>query len=123
MGKTKDPDFEKNKEKVRKILISKSKDEDSPLITYSELIKLALPKIRYANNRMLIKILTDISVEEHTKGRPLLSALVVNRAQMIPGLGFWKLAESLNEIPRDCSPENFTIYWLLEVGKIKDYPY
>ena len=41
------------------------------------------------------KILGDISVYEHTHGRPLLSSLVVRAGDNYEGDGFYKLGEEL----------------------------
>ena len=79
-----------NQEAVRDRLIEVARNRG--LITYGELAPIA--KLPARNIGSLI--LDAISRDEVNAGRPMLSAVVINADEGIPGYGFFNLAAELN---------------------------
>ena len=64
-------------------------------ITYSELAqRVGLPLQPYILSRHLPGLLDDISMAEHDEGWPLLSVLVLRKADGLPGVGFFRLVRT-----------------------------
>ena len=93
------------KAEARKILINLAKKELTT--TYKHLaLKIGFDPFRW-NDRRFYKLLEDLSVEEKSKNRGMISALVVcERKPRLPGIGFFRLAEGLG-----CSVENEEACW------------
>lgn len=71
-------------------------------ITYSELAQRAgLPLQPYTLSRLLPGLLAEISAAEDAEDWPLLSALVVRKADGLPGRCFYRLARELGRLPAD----------------------
>ena len=69
-------------------------------ITYSELAqRVGLPLQPYILSRHLPGLLDDISMAEHDEGWPLLSVLVLRKADGLPGVGFFKLVRKIGRLP------------------------
>lgn len=116
-------DIKQSKEEARNILIVKSRDTVDPLITYTELAD-SIKSMPYgAWSSHFGKFLTELSVEEHQNGRPLISALVVDKTRRMPNSGFWDLARLLNLLPQTADSSDEFLFWLKEIDKIKNYPY
>lgn len=65
-------------------------------ITYTELAKRAglTWDHKNSNDRKLIgQLLGEVSVQEYSRGRPLLTAVVVRKGEDLPGPGFWGLQD------------------------------
>ena len=56
-------------------------------------------------------LLGQINVVEHDGGKPLLSAVVVNKDTMEPGVGFWNIARDLGLEPGDTEAKREK-FWL-----------
>jgi hypothetical protein len=85
------------------ILVERAKKRQ--LINYLELANL-IASIDFNDPdfpfyRIIPYIVGEISVEEHKKGHPLLSAIVVNNQTHMPGNGFYKLAQYLGDTVTD----------------------
>ena len=59
----------------------------------------------------LAGLLGQINVLEHDAGNPLISAVVVSKKTMEPGLGFWNTAKDLGIKVGD-SPDERQAFWL-----------
>ena len=103
-------------ERVRQHLVDRARDTspDQPftaVITYGNLCHTLDPTEQYwvaPRFRGIGQVLARVSRWEHAHGRPLLSALVVQKATMQAGKGFAELARSLGEqIP----PGQETAFW------------
>lgn len=87
------------------------------MITYSELSKkLRSIAIPYDNPAMAV-MLDEISTEEFRSGRGMLSVVVVHKqGDTEPGIGFFKLAESLGRRVGD-----ITSFWVAELHAVDGY--
>jgi len=86
-------------------------------VYYGELAKLMeLNMMDEGDRTKLFKLLENITVYEHKEGRPLLSAIVISRANKMPGYGFFKLARRLGVQKQDN-----TTFFYAEVRKVFDY--
>ncbi|HEX9015739.1 MAG TPA: hypothetical protein VF960_07010, partial [Chloroflexota bacterium] len=64
--------------------------------SYDEIASLVAPDARgRVSLSRVSKILNEISVYEHSRSRPMLSALVLNRTRGAPGPEFFALARAL----------------------------
>ena len=64
--------------------------------SFDEIASLVVPDARgRASTSRVSKILNEISVYEHSRARPMLSALVLHRAVGAPGPEFFALARTL----------------------------
>lgn len=63
------------------------------------------------------KILGEICEYEYSQGRPLLSAIVVNKATGMPSEGFW----GLSAIPRNLTDRQRPVFWAKELVKVINY--
>lgn len=87
------------------------------MITYSDLSRqLRNISIPYDDPAMAV-MLDEISTEEFKAGRGMLSAIVVHKyGDMEPGVGFFKLAESLGRKVTDK-----TTFWVAELHTVHGY--
>lgn len=63
------------------------------------------------------QIRSEICEHEHCEGRPLLSAIVVNKATGMPSEGFW----GLSAIPPGLTDRQCPVFWARELAKVIDY--
>jgi len=63
------------------------------------------------------QILGDICEHEHSQGRPLLSAVVVNKATGMPSEGFW----GLSGIPSNLTNRQRPVFWARELIRVINY--
>jgi len=84
--------WEEAKEEIRKILIARAKSQN--LISYSELASQIMTIEIEPHAYALHEMLGEISIDEDNAGRGLLTVLVVRKGNMMPGQGFFNLAES-----------------------------
>ena len=56
-------------------------------------------------------LLGEISEDTHLSGKPLLSAIVINKRKKEPGPGFYILAEKLGKLPMNKMYEEKKSYW------------
>jgi hypothetical protein len=63
--------------------------------------------VRLDHCRELIQALDDISVHEHSQGRPLLSVVVVGQETNRPGNGFFTMAQHNGVLPADQDEDEF----------------
>lgn len=63
------------------------------------------------------RVLGDICVHEHSQGRPLLSAVVVNKSTGMPSEGFW----GLPVIPPDLTNRQRPVFWAKELIGVINY--
>ena len=108
-------------QQIRKELIRLARQENRPLIAYSDLgslrsVKLDIVKKR-AHRNFLLTFLRRISTEECSARRPLLSAIVVNKRKKIPGEGFFNLAHRLKKYDGKSKDK----FWKCELDRIYRY--
>lgn len=103
------------KEEALSILRRKAVQND-PLITYSDIAK-AIRTIEFnSGDKRLHELLGEISLDENTAGRGMLSVLVVRKhGEHKPGPGFFALAKQLGKETSD--PEEF---FVTELAKVKN---
>lgn len=63
------------------------------------------------------RILGDICENESAQRRPLLSAIVVNKATGMPSEGFW----GLSSIPQNLTDKQRPVFWAKELLKVINY--
>ena len=87
-------DWQETRKEMRNILIGVAKKKKT--IAYSELCN-QVSKIKLEpDSPALASMLGEISTDEFNKNSPLLSVLVVHKnGDLMPGQGFFELAESL----------------------------
>lgn len=103
--------WDKGKEEMKQILIGRAKIRKS--IYYSELVSQIKSIIIEPESYALATMLGEISREEDTAGRGMLSVLVVHKTDGMPGKGFFELAK---ELGRDISDR--TKCWVKELEKV-----
>jgi len=87
------------------------------MMPYSELARLIKSIQVEAHNQRLFYLLGEISTEEDTAGRGMLSVIVVHKVgDMQPGPGFFELAEKLE---RDTS--DILECWVKELHRVHAY--
>ena len=62
-------------------------------------------------------ILGDISEYEHRSRRPLLTAVVANKAKGMPSPGFW----GLSAVPHNLTDKQRPVFWARELIKVIDW--
>lgn len=86
------------------------------IVTYKDIAKLiGLPLKGNYTGRMLGIILGEISEDEFSHGRPMLSAIAVG-VNGLPGEGFYKLARELAKLTTQADEE----FWLAEKNAVYD---
>jgi hypothetical protein len=63
-------------------------------------------------------LLGEISEQMHSEGKPMLSAIVVNRQEGMPGSGFFKLAVQLGKLPRGATRQEERAFWEEELRAV-----
>lgn len=63
-------------------------------------------------------MLGEISEDTHLSGKPLLSAIVINKRKKEPGQGFYTLAENLRKLPTGKTDREKKKYWEQERDKV-----
>jgi len=99
------------KQEVKEILSKRAKVRG--MMPYSELVSKMTTISLEAYDQRLFHLLGEVSIEEDTAGRGMLTVIVVHKlGDMQPGQGFFELAESLG---RDTS--NILDCWITELKK------
>jgi hypothetical protein len=103
--------------KAEIIAILKARAQSRGMITYSDLSRqLRSIAIPYDDPAMAV-MLDEISTAEFKAGRGMLSVIVVHKyGDMEPGIGFFKLAESLGRKVADK-----TTFWVGELHTVHGY--
>ena len=100
------------KDEVRRILIERARNRET--IAYSELTSLLRAVGLALDSDALATLLREISTEEDAAGRGMLSAVVVHgKGNRMPGVGFFRLAESLGRDTKDRR-----VFWSNELEKV-----
>lgn len=101
------------KEEIRQILIQRARSS-SPTITYSDLVR-EVDSIRLEpDSHALRTMLGEISTEEDSSGRGMLTVLVVHKGDdLMPGGGFFELARQLK---RDV--DDHESFWVEEFKRV-----
>ena len=110
-------------ERVRQFLADRAADASpgqpfTALIPYGSLCHALDPTEQYwvaPRYKGIGQVLRRVSMWEHAHGRPLLSALVVQKATMRAGKGFAQLARALGE---QVPPGRETDFWRTEVERV-----
>jgi hypothetical protein len=110
-------------ERVRQFLADRAADASpgqpfTALIPYGSLCHALDPTEQYwvgPRFRGIGQVLARVSRWEHARGRPMLSALVVQKATMRAGKGFAQLARALGE---QVPPGRETDFWRTEVERV-----
>ncbi|MDX6768823.1 MAG: hypothetical protein SF051_04775 [Elusimicrobiota bacterium] len=118
-GKTVLTDFQKQ---LRDAMIAAAKSSRG-IIFYSELgFGFGISGDDEFNFNKLAGEIGTVSTYEHENGRPLLSVVVVRKSDMEPGLGFFKLAQSLGVMTKSLSVElNRLEFYTQELDKVRRY--
>ena len=82
-------------------------------VAYSEFVKKIHSNQLEPHDVRLIGLLGEISTEESTAGRGMLSALVVVKDENMPGSGFFELAKQLGY-----DTKNHDTFWAEEVNRV-----
>jgi hypothetical protein len=88
------------------------------LLSYSPIWKLM--GLKPGNNaaKEAGHMLGEISEDTHRSGKPLLSAIVINKQKKEPGLGFYILAEQLGTLLENKTDAEKKSYWEIERDKV-----
>ena len=107
-----DDEWQRAKDEARSIMVERAKVRG--MISYSELVD-GISEIRLeAHDPRLFNLLAEISTEEDSEGRGMLTALVVHKqGDMEPGTGFYDLAERLGRDVGDIDE-----CWINELHKV-----
>jgi len=98
-------------EEIREILVDVAKSKQT--ITYSDLAHRVKSRRIKPNDQDLTNALDAISLEEESRGRGMLSAVVVSKRDGLPGYGFFHLGRRLGrQIP------DRNIFWLWEFDAV-----
>lgn len=85
-------------EQVRAEMIKVAKRKDT--IFYADIAKvMKLPSSGHYMSAEVGHMSGEISEDEHSRGRPMLSAVAVSVTRRIPGPGFFDLARTLGKLP------------------------
>ncbi len=104
------------KEQIRDMLIKVAWHNNT--ISYSEVGKVVgLDMANPGERSKLANALDEINREEHERGRPLLSAVVVQKESGHPGTGFFDLARELGKQKPD---ENNQVFFANELQRVFD---
>jgi hypothetical protein len=100
---------------VKEILIERAKLRG--MIPYSELVQQIKSIDVEAHDQRLFHLLGEVSTEEHSAGRGMLTVIVVHKhGDMQPGPGFFDLAEQLGKDTSD-----ILSCWVKELKKVHGY--
>jgi len=89
-------------------------------ITYGEIGQMMGLAGGQAMAREVGKLLDDINRDEHNKGRPMISAVVVSKQCGTPGPGFYTLARGFRKL-RGQSDLDELEFWLAEIRRVYSY--
>jgi len=64
------------------------------------------------------QLLGEISDQMHRQGKPMLSALVINQQEKMPGKGFFELAISLGKLRFGASDSEKKAFWKSELTEV-----
>ena len=107
--------WNKAKEEMRTILIDRAKNRG--MIPYSELVRQIKTIHLEPDSYALGNMLGEISTEEDSASRGMLSVLVVHKSgDMQPGPGFYELAKSLGKDTSD-----ILVFWVAELKRVFAY--
>jgi hypothetical protein len=108
-------EWAKAKREARDLMVARAKIRG--MIAYSELAANITAVDLEAHDPRLFHLLGEISSEEDTAGRGMLSAVVVHKVgDMEPGTGFFELA---NQLGRDTS--DILKCWVAELHRVHAY--
>ena len=98
--------------------VTSAANSRGPLIFCGELYELM--GLKPGNNaaKQAGHILGEISEDTHQAGKPMLSAIVVNKAKGYPGPGFFVLAKALGKLHRNASGEEEIEFWKQERNNV-----
>jgi hypothetical protein len=85
------------------------------LLTYSELAQLIQSVQFDAHDPRLANLLGQVSCLEHAAGRGMLSSVIVNQSERVPGHGYFNLARELGFQIESGGEEEF---WSRELEKV-----
>lgn len=103
------------KKQAKDILVEVAKRKGR--IAYSELVVQINALNLDPHDARLFHLLGEISSEEDSAGRGMLTAIVVHKSgDMQPGPGFFELAKTLGKDTRDQ-----LVCWISEFNKVHDY--
>lgn len=85
--------WDSQKEEIRKILIQKA--HGKKLISYGDLAKLMTITNLDDRKEPFFEMLGEISRDEHSEGRGMLTVVVINQEFRVPGRGFFTVAREL----------------------------
>ena len=107
--------WNKAKEEMKQVIIKRAKVKEK--ISYSELVSRVQAIVLESESYALAAMLDEISTEESTAGRGMLSAIVVHKSgDMQPGPGFFELAKRLGHDTSDILQ-----CWVDELKKVYAY--
>lgn len=108
--------WDEAKKQAKKVLIEEARSKRG-LISYTELVSKVSALRLDPHDSRLGQLLGEISTEENSKGRGLLTVLVVHKTgDQQPGQQFFQLAKSLG---RNFSDQ--ITFWIEERGKVCEY--
>jgi len=110
-----DSAWESAKNEAKEILIARAKLRG--MIPYSDLVQKIKSIDLEAHDQRLFHLLGEVSREEHSAGRGMLTVIVVHKhGDMQPGPGFFELAEQLGKDTSD-----ILSCWIKELKKVHGY--
>lgn len=107
--------WELAKEEVKSLLIERAKLRG--MIPYSDLVRQIKSINIEAHDQRLFQLLGEVSIEENSEGRGMLTVIVVHKqGDMQPGPGFFDLAKKLGKDTSD-----ILSCWIKELKKVHGY--
>ena len=104
-------------DRVCKRLIAIANARGSP-ISYAEIFEImGLRRGNYAAKESG-HMLGEINEQMHSEGKPMISALVVNQKEKMPGRGFFKLAVVLGKLTRRATRRREKVFWENELTAV-----
>ena len=104
--------------KLRRRLIKAAMLEDG-FVHYDEVADiLGLNADRLDHSPEMNQALYEISTHEHEGGRPLLTAVVVRREDLMPGAGFFRMAKHLGKQEPN---EDDDAFFIAELRRVREY--
>jgi len=98
--------------------VASTANNGGPPIFYKEVYEMM--GLKPGNNaaKQAGHILGEISEDAHQVGKPMLSAIVVNKAKGFPGPGFFVLAKALGKLHQNATGEQEIEFWKHERDKV-----
>jgi molybdopterin synthase catalytic subunit len=107
--------WERAKDEVKSLLIERAKLRG--MIPYSDLVRQITSINIEAHDQRLFHLLGEVSTEEHSEGRGMLTVIVVHKhGDMQPGPGFFDLAKQLGKDTSD-----ILSCWIKELKNVHGY--